>query len=57
MLNLLLRNDVKAVPWLRWLVIGLSPQRTRFAPGSVHVRFVMDKVALGQEFFDFPLSI
>jgi hypothetical protein len=33
--------SVKAVPWLRRLVAGLSP-------GSVHVGFVVDKVALGQ---------
>jgi hypothetical protein len=34
-----------AVPWLRQLVAGLSPRRSGFAPGSVHV---LDKVALGQ---------
>jgi hypothetical protein len=39
-----------AVPWLRWLVTGLSPQRPGFNPGSVHVEFVVDKVALGQVF-------
>jgi hypothetical protein len=27
---------------------GLSPRRPGFAPGSVHVGFVVDKVALGQ---------
>jgi hypothetical protein len=46
----------KVVPWLRWLVAGISPRR----PGSIHVGFVVDKVALGQvfsEFFGFPLSI
>jgi hypothetical protein len=32
-----------AVPWLRWLVTGLSPRR----PGSVRVGFVVDKVAQG----------
>jgi hypothetical protein len=36
----------KAVPWLRQLVAGL-PSRS---PGSVHVGFVVDKVALGQVF-------
>jgi hypothetical protein len=36
------------VPWLRRLVAGLSPRRPGFDPGSVHVRFVVDKVALGQ---------
>jgi hypothetical protein len=36
----------RAVPWLRSLVAGLSPPR----PGSIHVGFVVDKVALGQVF-------
>jgi hypothetical protein len=39
-----------AVPWLRWLVAGLSPRRPGFHPGSVHVGFVVDNVALGQGF-------
>jgi hypothetical protein len=39
-----------AVPWLRSLVASLSPRRPRFAPGSFHVGFVVDKVALGQVF-------
>jgi hypothetical protein len=34
------------VQWLRRLVAGLSLRR----PGSVHVGFVVDKVALGQVF-------
>jgi hypothetical protein len=42
------RNMV--VPLLRSLVAGLSPWRPRFAPGSIHVGFVVDKVALGQVF-------
>jgi hypothetical protein len=41
---------MSAVPWLRRLVAGISPQRTGFAPGSVRVGFVVDKVALGQAF-------
>jgi hypothetical protein len=41
---------VMAVPWLRRLVVGLSPRRPGFDPGSVHVGFVVDKVALGQVF-------
>jgi hypothetical protein len=41
----------RAVPWLRSLVAGLSPRRPGFAPGSIHVGFVVDKVALGQVFF------
>jgi hypothetical protein len=52
--------QIKAVPWLSRLVAGLSPRRPGFDPGSVHVRFVVDKVALGQVFLrvvGFPLSI
>jgi hypothetical protein len=37
-----------AVPWLRQLVAGLSTRRPGFDPSSVHVGFVVDKVALGQ---------
>jgi hypothetical protein len=40
----------KAVPWLRWLVTKLILRRPGFAPGSVHMGFVVDKVALGQVF-------
>jgi hypothetical protein len=36
----------EAVPWLRRLVAGLPPRRPGFDPGSVHVRFVVSKVAL-----------
>jgi hypothetical protein len=42
--------EEQAVPWLRWLVAGLSPRRPGFNPGSVHVEFEVDKVALGQVF-------
>ena len=38
------------VLWLRRLVAGLPPRRPGFDPGSVHVGFVVDKVALGQVF-------
>jgi hypothetical protein len=38
------------VPWLRRLVSGLPPRRPGFDPGSVHVGFVVDKVALVQVF-------
>jgi hypothetical protein len=38
------------VPWLRRSVTGLSSRRPRFFPTSVHVRFVVDKVTLGQVF-------
>jgi hypothetical protein len=40
----------KVMPWLRWLVTGLSPRRPRFAPWPVPVGFMVDKVALGQGF-------
>jgi hypothetical protein len=40
----------EAVPWLRRLVAGLPPRRPGFDRGSVHVGFVVDKVALGQGF-------
>jgi hypothetical protein len=52
-----LKNKLWAVPWLRSLVAGLSPRRPGFAPGSIYVGFVVDKVTLGQvfsEFFGFP---
>jgi hypothetical protein len=39
-----------AVPWLRRLAAGLPPRRPGFDPGSVHVGFVVDKVALGRVF-------
>jgi hypothetical protein len=38
------------VPWLRRLVDGKSPRSPGFAPGSIHVGFVVGKVALGQVF-------
>jgi hypothetical protein len=37
-----------AVPWLRQLVAGLSPRSPGFVTGSIHVGFVVEKVALGQ---------
>jgi hypothetical protein len=37
----------RAVPWLRRLAAGFPPRRPGFDPGSVHVGFVVDKVALG----------
>jgi hypothetical protein len=33
-----------------WLVCGLSPRRSGFTPGSVHMGFVVDKVALRKAF-------
>jgi hypothetical protein len=41
---------IKAVPWFRRLVAGLSLQIPGFVPGSVHVGFVVDRVVLGQIF-------
>jgi hypothetical protein len=41
---------LKAAPWLRWLVIGLSLWRLGFGPESIHVGLVVDRVALGQVF-------
>jgi hypothetical protein len=37
-----------AVPRLRRLVAVLSPRSTRFVPGSMHVGFLVEEVALGQ---------
>ena len=55
-----LKAQVMAVPCLRRLVAGLSPRRPWFDLRSVHMRFVVDKVALGQffppEYVGFPLD-
>jgi hypothetical protein len=40
----------KAVPCFRRLVAGLSTRRAGFDRRSVHVRFVLDEVAMGQGF-------
>jgi hypothetical protein len=52
---------IGAVSWLRSLVTGLSPRRPGFTPGSIHVGFVVDKVALGQVFLRvlrfFPVTL
>jgi len=37
----------KEVTWLRWLVVGILLWRTRLYAGSVHVKCVVVKVALG----------
>lgn len=45
------------MPLLRRLVVGFPPRRPWFEPGSVHVGFVFDKMALGpvlSEYFRFP---
>jgi hypothetical protein len=39
-----------AVPWPRQLLAGLSPLIPGFAPSSIHVRFVVEKVALEKVF-------
>jgi hypothetical protein len=44
-----------AVKLLRRLVAGLSSQRPGFMPVSVHVGFVVDKMALGQVYL--PTSL
>ena len=41
---------VRAVPAFRLLVADVSPRRRGFNPRSVDMRFVVDKVALGQVF-------
>jgi hypothetical protein len=50
-----------AVPWIRSLVAGLSPWRPGFAPGSIHMGFLLGKVAPGQVLLwillFFPVSI
>jgi hypothetical protein len=41
-------------------VAGVSPQKHAFDPGPVYLRFVVDKVALGQflpQYFCLPLSV
>jgi hypothetical protein len=50
----------KAVAWFRRIVTTLSLRRSRFNPGPVHVRFVVDELALGQVLLPvlrFPVSI
>jgi hypothetical protein len=51
---------LKVVPWFRQLVARLLRRRHVFDPGSVHVGFVVEKVALGQgfpEYFGLPQSV
>ena len=51
----------KSLPWLRQLVAGLSLWTLIFSPMSVHMGFMVDKVALGQIFLNiawfFPVII
>jgi len=41
---------VSAMPWLSQKVTGLSPGRPAFDPVPVHVRYVWDKVSMGNGF-------
>jgi hypothetical protein len=50
MICIQLPAGIRAAPWLRRLAAGLPPRRPGFDPGSVHVGFAVDKVALGQVF-------
>jgi hypothetical protein len=43
-----------AVPWPRYLVADLSLRRPVLYPVSFHVRFLVDKVAMGQVFLQVP---
>ena len=45
----------KAVTWLRRLVASLSPRMPGFEATQVNRRYVVDKVALGQDFLKVPL--
>jgi len=46
-----LKKDVHGVvPWLRWLVPGLSSKRLGFDPGPPSVEFVVDKLTRGPAF-------
>jgi len=47
-----MKGNFIAVPWLRLLVAGLSQLKPWFDLRSVHVRFVVDKVPLGQVFLE-----
>jgi hypothetical protein len=46
-------SGLMVLPWLRRLADDLSPQSPGFTTGSFHTRFVVDEVALGQDFSDF----
>jgi hypothetical protein len=53
---IIINFSLMTMPWLRQIVASLSPRRLR----SVHVGFVVDRVALGQvfsKFLSFPLSV
>jgi hypothetical protein len=46
----LLETSREAVPWHRRLAAGLSQRSPAFGPRSIHVGFVVDKMALGLAF-------
>jgi len=39
------------VPWLRQFVAGLSPWKSAFTPKLLQVKFVVEKMVLGQASF------
>jgi hypothetical protein len=45
-IQVILRVLQGAAPYLKRLVAGFPPRRPGFKPGSSHVEFVVDKVAL-----------
>jgi hypothetical protein len=45
------------MPYFGWLVTGFLLQRPRFDPSPVHVGSVVEKVALGQVFSKYHVSI
>ena len=56
-----IQDNLNIVPWLRQLVAVLSRQRPRHDPSQMHVRFVVDNVAVGLDFLPelrpYPVSI
>jgi len=42
-----LETSSQAVPWLRWLVTGLSPLRPGFILRKVHVGLMVNDLAIG----------
>jgi len=49
---------LRTMPWLMFLVGSLSPQICGFHSGSIYVRFVVDKMAVGRVVTDcFSISL
>jgi hypothetical protein len=48
--SMVYQSSERTVPWVSQLVTGLSVWRPGFHPRPAHVRFVLNKVALGQIF-------